>query len=55
MENTIQIGILYFDIQFRVLIFVLVCNKARVVYNLVTFFRQNTSDDNQVVPDVKRS
>ena len=39
MENTIQIEILCFGIQFRVLIFVLVCDKARVVYNFEVFIK----------------
>ena len=39
MKNIIQIGVLCFGIQFKVLIFVLVCDKARVVYNFVAFIR----------------
>ena len=39
VENSTKIGILCFGIQFRVLIFVLVCDKPRVVYNFVAFIR----------------
>ena len=52
MENTTQIGILCFGIDFMVLIFVLLC--ARVVYNFEAFIRSINLDDDQAVPEVKR-
>ena len=39
MKNIIQVGISCFGIQFRVLIFDLVCDKARVVSHFVAFIR----------------
>ena len=39
MKKTIEIEILCFGTKFSVLIFVLVCDKARVVYNFVAFIR----------------
>ena len=39
MKNTTQIGILCLGIQFKVVIFVLICDKARVVYNLIAFIK----------------
>ena len=51
MKNTIQIAILCFGTQFKILIFVLVCDKARTVQNFVDFIKQITPDSNRAMSD----